>query len=335
MRGGGSRARSRVGRWGTGRRRRTGSRPWTLSRWSAKSARSTGPHVDKAFDLAEGGWSLALRARGEGRRELILVPGRYAALIPFGSERSEELSPFARELRRLLTGASFDRVSEPAGERFLEVALTRGDTSSELLLSLEMFGTGNLTVALGGKIAAVAFTRRWAHRLVRVGAEYVRPPSRADPWGLSEMEIEEILTRSRTSLTSTLAARMGLGGPLAEELVARMKVDGAEPSTAAPADRARALRTVLAELRGELGDRRPGSSTPARAYCSMRRPTRPNVGPGWRGSGKNDGPRFRKPPASSSERSSRSLRVPARRRSAPSARRSSGCSSSRPGRSRS
>lgn len=215
-------------------------------------------HVDKAFDLAEGGWSLALRARGEGRRELILVPGRYAALIPFGSERSEELSPFARELRRLLTGASFDRVSEPAGERFLEVALTRGDTSSELLLSLEMFGTGNLTVALGGKIAAVAFTRRWAHRLVRVGAEYVRPPSRADPWGLSETEIEEILTRSRTSLTSTLAARMGLGGPLAEELVARMKVDGAEPSTAAPTDRARALRTVLAELRGELGDRPAG-----------------------------------------------------------------------------
>jgi predicted ribosome quality control (RQC) complex YloA/Tae2 family protein len=218
-------------------------------------------HVDKAFDLAEGGWSLALRTRGEGRRELLLVPGRYAALLPFGSERSEELSPFARELRRLLTGATIDRVAEPAGERSLEIVLTRGDTPSELLVSLEMFGTGNLTVALGGKIAAVAFTRRWAHRVVRVGAEYARAPVRADPWALPVEGIEDILTRSRTNLTSTLAARLGLGGTLAEELVARMGVDGAEPSTAAPPARATALYTVLAELRAEVGERPTGFLT--------------------------------------------------------------------------
>jgi predicted ribosome quality control (RQC) complex YloA/Tae2 family protein len=234
-------------------------------------------HVDKAFDLAEGGWSLALRARGEGRRELLLVPGRYAALLPFGSERSEELSPFARELRRLLTGATVDRVAEPAGERFLEIRFTRGDTSSELLLSLEMFGTGNVTVALDQKIVAVAFTRRWAHRIVRVGAEYVRPPVRTDPWALDATGIEEILSRSRTDLTSTLAARLGLGGQLAEELVARMQVDGAEPSTTAPADRAHALHIVLAELRGELGDRpggylygREGVWVDATPYASRR-----------------------------------------------------------------
>jgi predicted ribosome quality control (RQC) complex YloA/Tae2 family protein len=197
--------------------------------------------------------------------------------LPFGSERSEELSPFARELRRLLTGATVDRVSEPAGERFIEIAFTRGDTPSELLLSLEMFGTGNVTVALGGKIVAVAVTRRWAHRSVRVGAEYVRPPARADPWGLPVEGIEEILSRSRTNLTSTLAARMGLGGTLAEELVARMEVDGAEASTAAPAARAQSLHTVLAELRGEIGDRpagylssRDGDFVDATPYLSRR-----------------------------------------------------------------
>ncbi|MCI4364612.1 MAG: NFACT family protein [Thermoplasmata archaeon] len=215
-------------------------------------------HVDKAFDLAEGGWSLALRSRSEGRRELLLVPGRYTALIPFGSERSEELSPFARELRRILTGATLARVAEPSGERFLEIGFTRGDTPSELLVALEMFGTGNVTVALDRKIVAVASSRRWAHRSVRVGAEYLRPPVRTDPWTLPEAGIEEVLTRSRTSLTSTLAARLGLGGPLAEETVARMHVDGAEPSTAAPPERARSLHAALAELRGELGDRPSG-----------------------------------------------------------------------------
>jgi predicted ribosome quality control (RQC) complex YloA/Tae2 family protein len=215
-------------------------------------------HVDKAFDLAEGGWSLALRTRGEGRRELLLVPGRYAALLPFGSERPEELSPFARELRRILTGATLDRVAEPAGERFLELGFTRGDTAAELLLAVELFGAGNLTVALEGKILAVASPRRWAHRSVRVGAEYSRPPVRTDPWTLPAAGIEEVLLRSRTDLTSTLAARLGLGGPLAEELVGRLRVDGSEPATSRPTERAGALHSILAELRAELGERPTG-----------------------------------------------------------------------------
>ncbi|MGA8664512.1 MAG: NFACT family protein [Thermoplasmata archaeon] len=214
--------------------------------------------VDKAFDLPDGGWSLALRVPGEGRLELLLVPGRYTAILPFGSERAEELSPFARDLRRVLTGAVLDRVTEPAGERSLEIGFTRGDAAGGILVLLEMFGTGNLTVAVDGKIAAVAHSRRWAHRVVRVGAEYARAPGRADPWELTAEAIEEILSRSRTDLTSTLAARLGLGGPLAEELVARIAVDGQAPASGDAPLRARALHAALATLRSEVGDRPAG-----------------------------------------------------------------------------
>jgi predicted ribosome quality control (RQC) complex YloA/Tae2 family protein len=214
--------------------------------------------VDKAFDLPEGGWSLALRVPGEGRLELLLVPGRYAALLPFGSERAEELSPFARELRRLLTGAVLERVTEPSGERFLELGFARGGAEGELRVLLELFGAGNLTVAVGEKIVAVAQARRWAHRLVRVGAEYARPPARSDPWAMPASEIEEVLGRSRTDLTSTLAARLGLGGPLAEELVTRLGVDGSAPATADVGPRAAALHDAMTALVSELGERPTG-----------------------------------------------------------------------------
>ena len=51
----------------------------------AREVRARGrARVDKAFDLPEGGWSVTLRVPGEGRLELLLVPGRYAALLPFG-----------------------------------------------------------------------------------------------------------------------------------------------------------------------------------------------------------------------------------------------------------
>ncbi len=214
--------------------------------------------VDKAFDLPQGGWSIALRVPGEGRLELLVVPGRYAALLPFGSDRSEELSPFARELRRLLTGAVLERVTEPAGERFLELGFVRGDAEGGLRVLLELFGTGNLTVAVGEKIVAVAQTRRWAHRSVRVGAEYARPPVRTDPWSMSRQAIEEVLGRSRTDLTSTLAARLGLGGPLAEEVVRRLGVDGSTPASAELGPRAAALHDSLASLLAEVGERPTG-----------------------------------------------------------------------------
>ena len=234
------------------------------------------PRVDKAFDAAGGGWSLSFAVPGEGKRELLLVPGRYAALLPGLRSHGEELSPLARELRRLVAGAIFRGAAEPGGERYLELAFARSDEPGAILLAVELFGAGNLVVARGGTIAAVARPRGWAHRAVRVGSPYSRPPSRVDPWTLSPPAIAAELARSRTDLASTLAARLGLGGPLAEEVVARGGWGGSEPAAglAPVADR---LHAVLAELVGEIGDlprgylyRKGGTLVDATPYRSRR-----------------------------------------------------------------
>ena len=232
--------------------------------------------VDKVFDLPSGGWSVALRVPREGRRELLLVPGRFAALLSEATPHSDELSPFARELRRLLEGAVVESVPDPAGERFLEVTLRRSDEPQPILLALEMFGTGNLVVARGSAIVAVAQTRRWAHRTVAIGSEYARPPTRTDPWSVGVAEIEAELSRSRTDLASTLAARLALGGPLAEEIVARGGWDSAGAAASEAGRLAPELHRVLQELLSEVGDRPSGflylregvavDATPYRSY---------------------------------------------------------------------
>ncbi len=233
--------------------------------------------VDKAFDLPGGGWSIVLRVPGEGRRELAMVPGRYGALLVDPPPRSEELSPFAKELRRLLTGAALRSVAEPAGERFLELAFGRMEDPTELLVAFEIFGSGNLLVVRDGKIAAVASPRQWAHRSTRVRAEYVRPPSRADPWSLGRAEIESLLARSRTDLASTLGARLALGGPIAEELVARGGFDPEQPAAREPGPTAERLHRELARLQGDVGEQpkgflyeRDGVAVDATPYASER-----------------------------------------------------------------
>ncbi len=242
--------------------------------------------VDKAFDLVGRGWSLQMRVPGEGRRELLLVPGLFAAVVPDPVDHAAELSPFAKELRRLLTGAVLRSVVDPAGERTLELEMTRGDDPDGLRVALELFGSGNLVVVHGTSLAAVAHPRRWAHRSVRIGAEYVRPPARADPWSLGAAEVTAELDRSRTDLTSTLAARLSLGGPVAEELIARLGVDGAASASPAARDLGPRLHAAMSSLRSDVGDppsgfvyRRAGEAIDATPYASVRWSKVDGVGP--------------------------------------------------------
>ncbi len=224
-----------------------------------RELRALGPaHLDKVFDLPAGGWSIVVRAAGTGRRELVFVPGRYAALLTEGPQHAEELSPLAKELRRLLTGATLRRVAEPGGERILQLAWGRAAEPSEILLILEIFGSGNLLVVREGKILAVARPRRWAHRTVRPGSEYVPPPVRSDPWTLGIAEIASELERSRTDLASTLAARLALGGPVAEELIARLGWNPSEAAAPRSSEFAPRLHAELARLVAEVGDHPTG-----------------------------------------------------------------------------
>jgi predicted ribosome quality control (RQC) complex YloA/Tae2 family protein len=215
-------------------------------------------HVDKVFDAGTESYALTLRARGEGRYELRFALGRYGALLRPPGAHADELSSLAKELRRHLTGATIASVAEPGGERYLEVELTRGDLEEPLLVAVELFGRGNLLLARGGRLLAVAHPRAWAHRTLRAGEPYSRPPSRANPWNLGAPELEGVLHGSRTDRVTTLAARLALGGPVAEEILTRAGLSATEPAAHEPEAAAPRLRRAMDELLGELGERPRG-----------------------------------------------------------------------------
>ncbi|MCI4368124.1 MAG: NFACT family protein [Thermoplasmata archaeon] len=220
-----------------------------------RELRALGPaRVDKAFDGPGGALSITLRAPGVGRRELFIIPGRYAALLPVSKEHGEEPGPFARELRRLLTGAALAELEEPGGERYLEIAFRRADSEGPVILAVELFGTGNVLVAREGKLAAVLHPKSWAHRTVRVGSPYSAPPRRVDPWKAGAAELEAALTGSRTDRVTTLAARMGFGGPVAEELLARAQLPGQAPAPEDAAQSAQKIHDAVRTLLSEVGD---------------------------------------------------------------------------------
>ncbi|MCI4347464.1 MAG: NFACT family protein, partial [Thermoplasmata archaeon] len=209
--------------------------------------------VDKVFDAGPDVWELTLRGTAKAKWVLLLAAGRFAALRTEGGPRAEELGHLAKELRRHLGGTALTGVAEPRGERFLELEAGRGD-SGKLRLIVEFFGQGNLLLVRDDRILAVAHARTWAHRSVRPGADYVPPPQHGNPWTMGVAELEAALTRSRTDRVRTLAAPLGFGGPVAEEILRRAEVPGSEPATQDPPHAAAKVHAAIAELLAEIGE---------------------------------------------------------------------------------
>ena len=208
--------------------------------------------VDKAFDVAPETWELTLRAAGKGKWALLLASGRYAALRSEPAPHSEELGHLAKELRRHLSGLPVSGVSEPNGERLLELQTGRGDSGTVRLI-VEFFGKGNLVLVKENRILAVAHAQAWAHRTLRAGAEYVPPPIPSNPWTMGVAELEAAFSRSRTDRVRTLAAQLGFGGAVAEEILERANVAATEAATNSTSTVAPGVHRAIEGLLAEVG----------------------------------------------------------------------------------
>lgn len=216
------------------------------------------PRVDKAFDYGTSGWILSFRGRAEGRRDLVLEPGRFAALLEEGPPHPEAPGPFARDLRKHLAGSVLGAVADPAGERTLSAEFVRADGTPPVTLIAEFFGSGNLLLVREQRILAAAQSRVWAHRTVRPGAEYRPAPGRPDPWTATAGWLESVLLASTADRVSTLAARAGFGGPLSEELLRRAGLSGTAPAREESGPTASGLRRAVVELLEEVDRGREG-----------------------------------------------------------------------------
>ncbi len=213
---------------------------------------------DKASELPDGRLLITFRVQGEGRWEWLIAPGIFSTLRPASLPLPETPGPFAMALRRQLQGAPLLGAEQPGGERYLEASFGQGREEEPALLAVELFGQGNVLVIRRGQISTLLHSRAWAQRVLRPGARYLRPPARKNPFALTAEELRKALRDSSADRVSTLAARMGLGGPLSEELLARTGFDPKVAAAREPEELSEALVQALPTLLSEIGDRPSG-----------------------------------------------------------------------------
>jgi len=180
-----------------------------------------GMRVDNVYEL-DGSVILRLRSKGEGRQDLVIEPRRRVNLTGRVYKAPKQPSSFAMLLRKHLENAEVLEISQPGFERIVEIKFSG---SEERILIAEIFGEGNIILCDSKKKIIQPYkVAVWRHRILKPGEPYLYPPARGtDITSLDISGFRQALEKA-PDLVRGLAVNLGLGGPLAEEICARVAV---------------------------------------------------------------------------------------------------------------
>jgi predicted ribosome quality control (RQC) complex YloA/Tae2 family protein len=182
-----------------------------------------GGYVDKVFHWDVRNMLIRVNTPGQGKKELTLQDMRWLYLAPERPETPDMPSQFAVNLRKYLTNCRISAVYQKELDRIMVIELEKGPSRYQLVI--ELFGDGNLILVSEGKVLNSVLSRKWRHREVRPGLEYVFPPSRFNPRKMDEDSFRKSVRNSSSDAVRTLATAINLGGQYAEETCLRAGVD--------------------------------------------------------------------------------------------------------------
>lgn len=179
--------------------------------------------TDKIYEM-DGVFLIRLHVSGEGRRDLIIEPGRRIHLTWMKYHPPEQPTSFVMFLRKHLGNAQLTKIEQPDFERILELTFA-GDKTENTLVA-ELFGAGNLILRdENWEIVQPLKEEIWKHRSLKAGERYEYPPKRGiDIRSLDRKSLSGAVSGA-PDLVRGLAKNLNIGGEIAEEICARSGLD--------------------------------------------------------------------------------------------------------------
>ena len=181
-----------------------------------------GGYLDKVFHWDRRNLLLRVNMPNLGRREIVLLDLRWLYVSSDRPETPEFPSQFAVHLRKLLSNARIEGVSQQEFDRVVVIDLMK---ENGYKLVIELFGEGNLLLVSEGKIVNCLVSKTWKSREVRIGADYQFPPPRFNPRAQDLAAFKKAFASSNSDVVRTLATSINLGGQYAEEVCLRASVE--------------------------------------------------------------------------------------------------------------
>ncbi len=181
-----------------------------------------GGYIQKVYRPGEDTLTFRLHVPGTGKKTLLFKVG--SALYLTEKDISNPMDPggFVMLLRKHLGNARIEAIRQHEFDRVVVFELS-GRRRFKLIF--EIFGKGNLVLAVQDDILLPYRSESWRHRDLKKGEAYRFPPSRINPFELGPEDIRQEVLDSKSDLVRTLAVGLNFGGKYAEEICMRMGVD--------------------------------------------------------------------------------------------------------------
>ena len=177
-----------------------------------------GGYVDKIFHWDKRNVLLRVNSP-DGRKEVLLKDLKWLYIAPGKPDIPDIPSEFAVNLRKHLSNLRIVKVSQREFDRIVLIDLERADIKYQLII--ELFSGGNLILISEGKILNSIISRKWRHREVRPGVEYVFPQTKFNPRNMDYGSFSQTVAASTSDVVRTLATEINIGGQYAEEACLR------------------------------------------------------------------------------------------------------------------
>jgi predicted ribosome quality control (RQC) complex YloA/Tae2 family protein len=182
-----------------------------------------GAYVEKAYQPTKHELLLRLRQPGIGRRDLYAKRGQLLLVTENPPANPTTPSAFAMAIRRNVSGGRIYKIEQAGFDRIVTLHVQKRDGDHRIVL--ELFGDGNcLLLRPDGRIFLPLVHEAWKTRVLRPGAPYETPPARDDPTTFDEATFIEKARQGNRDLVRALAREVGLGGSIAEEVLARSDI---------------------------------------------------------------------------------------------------------------
>lgn len=186
-----------------------------------------GAKIEKVFQQVKPNddFLFVLHVPGKGKQYLYISLPDVLCLSSFKPIFPEVPPHFAASLRRKISNARIQSITQKEFERIIIFELTTKVGTSYLII--ELFSSGNIILADENyKALAVLHPKIWQDRSVLPAKQYHFPPEQLNPKKLTLETFKElVLSSQKDSLVKMLAIDCSLGGEYAEEVIARSGLD--------------------------------------------------------------------------------------------------------------